>query len=298
MRILVTGATGYIGGSLAEHLRDAGHTISGLVRSDERAAFLRGRGILPVVGSLADKDILAAEGGDVDVIVNTAEADDTDLVRNLLAALDGTGKLLVHTSGSSIVVDDAQGAFASETVLGDDMPYAAMPHRAARIETDRVVRTAGVAGGLRTAVVCPTTVYGEGRGWKRDSHQIPLLVSKSIERGAGVYIGAGKPVWSNVYIGDVLDLYALVIEKAPSASFFFAENGEASWAAIAEAISASLGFGGRTESWPLDEAVAAIGGVARVALATNCRVRATNARRLLGWTPSGPSLAEALSTGA
>lgn len=298
MRILVTGATGYVGGSLVEQLRDDGHAVTGLARSDERADFLRGRGIGALVGSLADQDLLAVATGEVDVVVNAAEADDADLVRNLVAPLEGTGKLLIHTSGSSIVVDDAGGAFASDTIFADDMPFTAMPHRVARIETDQMVRAAGITGGLRSAVICPSTIYGEGRGWKRDSHQIPLLVRKSIDRGAGVHVGAGEPIWSNVFLGDVLDLYALVIEKAPSASFFFAENGEASWAQVAEAISAALGFGGRTVTWPLDEAVAEIGGVAQVALATNCRVRSTNARRLLGWSPTGPELADALASGA
>lgn len=298
MRILVTGAAGYIGGSLVEHLRDEGHAIIGLVRSEEKAEFLRRRGMNAVVASLSDGEVVATATREVDVVVNTAEADDADLVRNLVTPLEGTGKLLVHTSGSSIVADDARGAFASEVVFADDMPYTPMPHRVARIGVDHMVRVAGVSGGMRTAVICPTTIYGEGRGWKRDSTQIPLLVRKSIERGAGVFVGAGKPIWSNVYLGDVLGLYSLAIAKAPSASFFFAENGEASWVQVAEAISASLGFGGRTEGWPLEDAVAAVGGVAWVALATNCRVRATNARGLLGWAPNGPSLAEALASGA
>lgn len=298
MRILIIGATGYVGGSLVEHLRDAGHSVTGLVRTSERASYLRSRGAAAVIGDLADRELLAAASGDADAVINTAESDDVDLARNLIAPLEGTGKLLVHTSGSSIVVDDAKGAFASETILEDDMPYSPMSHRLRRVETDHMVRIAGITGGLRSAVICPTTIYGEGRGWKRDSHQIPLLVRQSIDRGAGVYIGAGKPVWSNVFLGDLLDLYGLIIEKAPSGSFFFAENGEASWAQIAEAISASLGFGGRTESWPFEEAVAAVGGVARVALASNCRVRATNARGLLGWSPNGPGLADALASGA
>jgi len=42
----------------------------------------------------------------------------------------------------------------------------------------------------------------------------------------------------------------------------------------------------------------AIGGVARVALATNCRVRGTNARRLLGWHPASPALFKVLANGS
>ncbi|MGI4748415.1 MAG: NAD-dependent epimerase/dehydratase family protein [Janthinobacterium lividum] len=297
MNVFLTGASGYIGGSLAEHLRDAGFVVTGLVRSEEKAAFLRNRGIAALVGSLADADLLSSAAHGADVVINTAEADDAALVRNLLSAIEGTGKGFIHTSGSSIAVDDAQGAFASDIIHIDDMPYSVMEHRRARFAIDVMVRSAGITGGIRAAVICPTTVYGEGHGWKRNSHQIPLLVAKSTDLGAGVYIGEGRSVWSNVFLDDLLGLYALAAEKAPSAAFFFAENGEASWIEVAGAISASLGFQGRIQSWPLESATAEFGAVARVGLATNCRVRATNARNVLGWTPNGPSLAAALANG-
>ena len=294
MKIFVTGASGYIGGSIAEHLRDGGHQVLGLVRSTEKASALRQRGIEPVLGDLTDAAAIAYGVAASDVTINTAEADDIDLVRPLVAALAGTGKGLIHTSGSSIVVDDAKGEVAGTTIFHDDQPYTPMAHRLPRIAVDRMVRCAGVTEGIRTSVICPTLVYGQGRGLKSDSHQIPALVAKSREVGAGVFVGRGKPIWSNVYVGDLVELYALAAEMAPSGAFFFAEAGESSFLRTAEAISIALGFEGRTSSWSLDEASAEIGPVAQVALATNCRVCATNARRLLGWAPSGPSLAEAL----
>ncbi len=298
MKIFVTGASGYIGGSVAEHLRDGGHQVLGLVRSNENASALRSRGIEPVLGDLTDATAIAYGVAASDVTINTAEADDIDLVRPLVVALTGTGKGLIHTSGSSIVVDDAKGEFAGTAVFDDDQPYAPMVHRLPRIAVDRMVRCAGVTEGIRTAVICPTLVYGRGRGLKADSHQIPALIAKSHLIGVGAFVGRGEPIWSNVYIGDLVALYGLAAEKAPSGAFFFAEAGESSFLTTAEAISHALGFGGRTSSWSLDEASAEIGPVAQVALATNCRVRATNARRLLGWAPCGPSLAEALESDA
>lgn len=294
MKIFITGASGYIGGSLAEYLRDAGHNIVGLVRREDNASALRQRGIAALVGHLADPIIIAQATGSADVVVNTAEADNIDLVMPLVAALAGTGKTLIHTGGSSIVVDDAKGDVAGTQIFTDDSPFSPLDHRLPRVSVDRSVRRAGITEGIRAAVISPTMVYGKGRGLKRDSHQIPTLAAKSLERGAGVFIGRGAPIWSSVYLGDLLALYALAIEKAPSGAFFFAESQESSFSEIATAISHSLGFEGRTESWLLDEAVSELGGVARVALATNCRVRALNARRLLGWRPTGPSLSDAL----
>ena len=59
MKILVTGATGYIGGSVAAKLLAAGHKVVGLTRSEDGAARLKALGIEPLVGSLISLDLLA-----------------------------------------------------------------------------------------------------------------------------------------------------------------------------------------------------------------------------------------------
>lgn len=295
MRIFLTGATGYIGGSLANQLRDAGHHVIGLVRDKGRADELRRRGIEPLIGDLSSNAAVSTGVQGSDVTINLAESDDIELVRPLIAAMAGTGKTLIHTSGSSIAADDAQGAFATDVILPDDAPFAPQGHRLPRIGVDHLVRSAGVTGGIRAIVVCPSTVYGTGTGIKLESHQLPILIAKSSLRQAGVYVGSGAPIWSHVHISDLTDLYVLALEKAPSASFFYAEAGEMSWKEIAVRISLSLGFQGRTESWSLSDAEAEHGIAARAALASNCRVRASNARRALGWVPKGPSLSMAIS---
>jgi nucleoside-diphosphate-sugar epimerase len=169
--------------------------------------------------------------------------------------------------------------------------------REARFAIDRFVRTAGITLGVRAVVLCPTMIYGTGRGFQKDSDQIPKLIRRSFACGAGVHIGKGLNRWSNVYIDDMIDLYLLALEKAPSGSFFFAENGEESLKHIAESISDALGFGGKTESWKADDAIAEYGDWARFALASNSRVRATNARSLLGWSPKGPSILKVIEDG-
>jgi len=52
MRVFVTGASGYIGGSVAERLVRSGRAVLGLVRSKEKAPLLKERGIDPLVGNL------------------------------------------------------------------------------------------------------------------------------------------------------------------------------------------------------------------------------------------------------
>lgn len=74
MKVLVTGATGYIGGSVAEKLMAAGHAVTGLVRSEEKIALLKARGIEAVVGTRDDPDILAAAAQAADAVIHAASA--------------------------------------------------------------------------------------------------------------------------------------------------------------------------------------------------------------------------------
>lgn len=294
MKVFVTGASGYLGGSVAAKLIARGDTVVGLARSSDKAAQLRAIGIEPLLGSLDDGEALSKGVSQTDATINAANADHFVAIRSLIEAMTATGKTLIHTSGTSIVVDDAAGEYASVKVFADDDVFSPLLHRVPRVAIDHMVRIAGVTKGIRTAVVCPSMVYGKGLGLQTESDQIPKLVKKSKALGHGVYIGKGENVWSNVYINDLADLYLAALDNAPSASFFFAENGESSLKKVAEAISHSLGFAGVVESWAASHAFRELGPFARVALASNSRVTARNARRLLQWRPSGPSLADAL----
>lgn len=296
MKIFVTGVTGYIGGSVAKYLVDAGHEVSGLLRNPQQRSALQALGINPVLGTLDDAFILSEQARAADVVVNAANSDHRASVETFISALSGSGKVLLHTSGSSVVGDDARGAYERAEIFTDETPFTPMDIRKDRVEINQIVRRAGVEQGIRSIVFCPTMIYGESLGLPAKSDQLPKLFAQSRKYGAGAYMGAGVHRWSNVHIEDLAELYRLAIEKAPSASLFFAENGEASFLEIATSISKSLGFGGEIQSWPADEAIALLGDWARFAIGSNSRVRAVNARALLGWTPKRESILQWIET--
>jgi nucleoside-diphosphate-sugar epimerase len=285
----LTGATGYIGGSIAARLLETGSRVRGLVRSPDSAALLAARGIEPVLGGLDDADLLTREARAADGVVNTASSDHSACVRALLAGLDGSGKPLLHTSGSSVVGDDARGAYRSDTVFDDDTPLAVHPMKQARRDIDLMVLAAATCG-VRTAVICPSNIYGIGRGLKQDSVQIPFLAENARQQGVVQIVGAGLNVWSNVHLDDVVALYLLALAQAPAGAFYFAENGEASFGDIGAAIAARLGLP-RVDHLP-PEAAAQRWGEAKAyfSLGSNSRVRATRARRELGWSPRRASV--------
>ena len=108
MKVLVTGATGYLGAVAAEALATRGHQVLGLARSERSANALRERGFEPVMGDFGDPVSLAdaVHESRPDVVVNTASvggasgdqaafAWDGDAVRAVREALIEQGGALI-----------------------------------------------------------------------------------------------------------------------------------------------------------------------------------------------------------
>ena len=143
MKVFCTGASGYIGGSVAAHLVAAGHQVTGLVRSQEKADAVRARGIEPLLGTLDDAERLAQAAQAADIVVNAASADHKGAVIAMLDALAGSGKPFIHTSGSSIVGTRARGE-RSDAIFDEDTPITPSPARAARVAlNDRILSCRG-----------------------------------------------------------------------------------------------------------------------------------------------------------
>jgi nucleoside-diphosphate-sugar epimerase len=291
MNIFITGAGGYIGGSVAMALIASGHRVSGLARSNANAERLAKGGIDPVLGTLDDVDVLTRAARAADGVINAASADHAGAVRALIAGLAGSGKPLLHTSGSSVIGDDARGNRRSESIFDEDTPMVVNPSKQARRELDLTV-LAAAHGGIRSAVICPCLIYGVGHGLNPNSVQIPFLVANAREKGVVQIVGQGLNVWSNVHIDDVADLYVRVLLNGSAGAFYFAENGEASFADVGAAIAKRLGLAG-IEALPPELAAQRWGeSKAYFTLGSNSRVRAKRARRELGWAPRHPSVIE------
>ncbi|HXD44059.1 MAG TPA: NAD-dependent epimerase/dehydratase family protein [Pseudolabrys sp.] len=296
MKVFITGASGYIGGSVAAALIARGDKVSGLARSATSAAALRERGIAPVIGTLDDAAVLASAARAADVTINAANAGHREAAEAIVRALAGTGKGFIHTSGSSIVGTRARGEFVA-AIFDEDTPFTPTPQRAARVAIDKMVRDAA-RDGVRAIVIAPSLIYGHGTGLNPHSIQVPWLIALAKKAGVAKHIGSGENRWANVHIDDLVRLYLLAADKAPAGSFYFAENGENAMREVCEAISRMLGFGDRTQSMTVEEAAAEWGeGPANDTMGSNSRVRAKRARAELGWKPRERGLIEEIERG-
>jgi nucleoside-diphosphate-sugar epimerase len=273
LEIFLTGATGYIGSAVAGALLAAGHSVTGLARSDDAAEKLAGKGITPYRGNLTSPESLGTAALAADAVIHTGTTNqgpiDQEAVRALLR-----GKPLIYTSGVW-VLGDTGGKVADET-----WPVNPIPKVAWRPAVEQMVLDAG------GVVIRPAIVFGRGGGIPADFVQ------------SARYVGNGENHWPMIHLDDLALLYVLAIANAPPGTLLHASDGTAFRVKeIAAAASLGAGAGDRTESWPLEEARKTLGAYAD-ALVLDQQVSSQKARATLGWKPRAVSVLDDLRSGS
>ena len=293
MQVFLTGATGYIGRAVVEALQKAGHEVSGLARSQEKAKQLEARGVRACIGDLLNPETVVEPARAADGVIHTANTNDGNaahadaaVVRAILKALEGTGKRFIYTSGVWVLGSTGNKVADENTPVN---PTALVAHRPGLEQEVLGYKDRGI----RTVVIRPGIVYGRGGGG------LPtMLVQSARQSGAARYVGDGDNRWSLVNVDDLAQLYVLALEKAAPGSLYNATSGPFSRVReLAEAASVGAGAKGKTQAWPLDEARKTLGPFAD-ALALDQQVSGEKAKRDLGWSPASPSACDDLRNGS
>ena len=292
MEVFLTGATGYIGSSVAEALQKAGHKVTGLARTPEKAKQLESRGVRAALGDLLQPETVAAPARAAEGVIHTANTNnansaqaDAAVVRAILKCLEGTSKPFVYTSGVWVLGSTGNKIADEQTPLN---PTPLVAHRPA-IEQEVLDSQ---RRGLRSIVIRPALVYGRGGS-------IPRMFTQSArETGATRYVGDGQNRWPFVDVDDLAQLYVLALEKASPGSLYNAADGPSYRVLeVAEAASIGAGTDGKTQAFPLDEARKTMHAFAD-ALVLDQQISSEKAKQELGWSPRAASVLDDLKTGS
>jgi nucleoside-diphosphate-sugar epimerase len=291
MRVLVTGATGYIGSAVIDELLGAGHDVLGVARTDQGLRALEARGVAAHPGDLTQPATFAAGARACDAVAHTAFVHDFSrfaenaeieriAVAAMLDAMEGTGKPLVISSG--LLMMRPAGDALAETDDGPDFGRGA---------TENMVLAAAERG-VRTAVIrlAPTVHSREDRGFT------PRLIDAARKSGVAAYIGEGANRWPAVHRLDAARLYRLALEKGAPGMRYHAVGDEGVPAReIAGAIGRQLRL--PVTSLSAEEAGEHFGFLGMF-FALDAPATAHLTREALGWTPREPGLLAGLATDA
>ncbi len=201
MHVFITGASGFIGRTLATHLRAQGHTTSGVDRVGDA-----GLGI--VTGDIATPGPWQLHARTADAVIHTAAlvgmpSDESQFhavnvvgTRNaLIAARDGNATRFLHLS--SVVtfgLDFPDGVDETHPVHPTGVAYTDT-----KIAAEQVTLMAHARGEQECTIIRPGDVYGPGsRPWT-------LLPVEMLKEGRFVLPAMGRGIHSPVYVDDLVD---------------------------------------------------------------------------------------------
>ncbi|KAF9969057.1 hypothetical protein BGZ73_008777 [Actinomortierella ambigua] len=312
LNVFITGQTGFIGGTAVDHLlknpvAKERFVYRSLVRSEANAKVVQALGITPVLGSLDDADIVTNEAAKADVILHFAHSDHVPAMEAIAKGLKQQGQrhlarpILIHTSGTGILRDGAEGNFASNEIYSDDNPakVLALPDDAFHRDVELVVLDPELNKVADTYIISPPTIWGVGSGpVNRTSIQIPAQIRNALQQRKVYRVGKGLNRWSKVHVADLADFYVRLtiksieqpnnLPKGNREGYYFVENGEFAYGDVSTIIADELhklGFtpdanvydtpGNKEEGYWTPGSFGSIGG--------NSRSRSVLAGKYLGW---------------
>ncbi|KZT58912.1 NAD(P)-binding protein [Calocera cornea HHB12733] len=207
MKVLILGASGFIGGPVAQAFVRNGHEVYGATRSQSKAPGLAAQEIIPLVGEAWKSKV-----ADMDVVVDCTAAYGPDAALPNLEVVAAESKKrdplykisYIFTSGTWVHgnSDQRDGFPADER---------APPKKSADLVAWRAIFERQVLSNpdVNGIVIRPALLYG------RSMSLLELLFKQALAGGNIEWVGAPGGRWSLIHADDLADLYLRIGEGAP-----------------------------------------------------------------------------------
>ncbi|GAB4573873.1 MAG: SDR family NAD(P)-dependent oxidoreductase [Anaerolineae bacterium] len=252
-RVLVTGAGGFVGSHLVEHLQDSGAQVRCFIRYNSENRYGMLQDLAPerldaleiIAGDLRDGEAVrqAAEG--VDAILHLGaliaipysylhprEVIETNVMGTLnvlMAARDLEIGRVVHTSTSEVYGTAQYVPIDEKHPLQGQSPYSA-----SKIAADKIVESFHASFNLPVVTIRPFNIFGPRQSARA---VIPTIIKQALT-GDEVHLGTTSPTRDFTYVKNTVRAYALAVEndRAIGGVFNIGSNFEISIGQLAETI--------------------------------------------------------------
>lgn len=298
MRVLVTGATGFVGSAIVRRLSADGVEVQALVRDASRAP---SPGLPQVAfrsGDMREPSTYVPLVEDVDAVIHAAMLSvpgrltarrterlfEADRVMTTALADECTrlGRRLIYTGGCFDWGDHGEDWIDESTPLTPSPLGAGHARMAAELQRRHVV------DGLDVVRLSPGFVYGPGG----------LLASAFVEqaqRNRLRCLGPGRNWWSCIHVEDLGDAYAAALTKAPAdATYAVVDDEPVRLRELTDLVTDALGRP-RVGSAPPALLSLLLGRPLVESLTSSFRIRGDLIRRDLGWQPAHSRLRDHVS---
>lgn len=272
--------------------------------------------VTPVFGDLASLAIIEEEASKADIVLHFASCDDVGsaeaIAKGMARREAKSPGHWIHTSGALIMATEslrkkAYGVQLEQKYNDWDGVHelVSLPNNAPHRQVDKIVLEAA-SDHVKTAIVCPPTVYGPTRGMGNPSSmQINEIARIFFLHGRAFQVNQGKNIWHEVHVQDLTDMYVSLTEAAATGSpkatwnkegYYLAENGAFYWGDVCKSMgdyAFSKGLLQKPGVQSLDmRTTYSIWSRYNFFVGSTSRGEAIRAKRLLGWAPYRPSLQE------
>ena len=210
MKIVVFGATGFIGLAVTTALVVQGHDVIGIVRSETGAILVRKAGATPLIGDMTRPETWTEAVEHAEGVIQLAASFDGDLGAAERAWLDPMLELsrkrhpirLIYTGGCWLYPEQTEPAISEETPFDPLAPFAYMVDHRARITQSE---------NIHLTTIHPGIVWSEAGGFYAQFRT-------QIKAGNPIrVVGSYETIWPLVHVDDLAALYALAITQSATA---------------------------------------------------------------------------------
>ena len=235
-RLVVLGATGFVGGHVADRARELGWEVLGLSSKDLDLTSPSGAEMLSEM--LRDGDTIV-HGAAVVPARNSVEVS-----QNLLMTQSVVDALLGHEIAQLVVVS-SDAVYGSESGVVTELSVCSPDSMHGIMSLAREMMCSEVKVPLLT-IVRPAPIYGAGDPHK--SYGPNRFIGQMIEGGEITLFGEGASIRDHVFIDDVADVIVRAITAGKSGVMNITSGESISFAALAELVCQSGPLGSRVVS--------------------------------------------------